>query len=200
MEDIDEDEELFSVSLSDVLSAGNSSLPIRIPEAFKELEPWKSLVLVMIYEAGQRENSKWWPYFNILPEDFDTLMQWSPSELAELQGSAVVKKIGKKEADASFLGQLLPIVQTHHALFGQYSAAFASSDAGPQFLEIAHRMATLIMAYAFDLEEEQVGEDWQDDTSEVPGLSKAMVPLADLLNADGDRNNVSSTKASRDLD
>jgi SET domain-containing protein 6 len=55
-------------------------------------------------------------------------------------------------------------------------------------------MATLIMAYAFDFEPEQEDEDWQDDTSEIPSLPKAMVPLADLLNADGDKNNVSNTE------
>ncbi len=152
-----------------------------------------SLVLVMVYEAGQREKSTWWPYFNILPEDFDTLMQWSPSELAELQGSAVAKKIGKAEADVSFIEKLLPIVKSHHALFGDQSAVFAGSDAATQLLQIAHRMATVIMAYAFDLEAEQVDEDWHDDTSEIPSLPKAMVPLADLLNADGDMNNVGST-------
>ena len=149
----------------------------------------------MIYETGQREKSMWWPYLNILPEEFDTLMQWSPSDLAELQGSAVLKKICKKEADASFIEQLLPVVETHHALFGDYDTVFAGPNPEPQFLKISHRMATLIMAYAFDLEEDLVDEDWQDDTSEISSLPKAMVPLADLLNADGDRNNVSSTEA-----
>lgn len=194
MQDIDEDEELFSVGLSDVLSVENSNLPRHIPEAFTELDSWMSLILVMIYEEGQKEKSTWWPYFNIFPDDFDTLMQWSPSELAELQGSAVVKKIGKSEADTSFLEQLLPIVKGQHALFGDYATVFASSNGEARFLMIAHRMATLIMAYAFDFEPEQEDEDWQDDTSEIPSLPKAIVPLADLLNADGDKNNVSNTE------
>ena len=156
-----------------------------------------SLVLVMIYESGQKENSTWWPYFNILPEELDTLMHWTPNELAELQGSAVVKKIGKKEADAAIIKQLLPIVQKQSTLFGDYATAFTGVHAEAQFLKVAHRMATIIMAYAFDLEEDRVNEDWQDDISEVPSLPKAMVPLADLLNADGDKNNVSSTEVSK---
>ncbi len=166
-----------------------------MPEAFQGLDMWMSLILVMMYEADQKEKSTWWPYFRILPEDFDTLMLWSPSDLAELQGSAVVKKIGKKEADASFIEQLLPVVKRQHALLGDYTTAFANSDAEAHFLKIAHRMATLIMAYAFDFEPDQVDEDWQDDTSEISSLPKAMVPLADLFNADGDKNNVSSTGA-----
>ena len=194
MQDIAEGEELFSVSLSDVLRVENSSLQRRMPDAFKELDPWMSLVLVMIYEAGGKEQSTWWPYLNVLPEDFDTLMYWSSSELAELQGSAVVRKICKNEADASFIEQLLPIVKSQPALFGDYGALLAGSDAEAHFLKIAHRMATLIMAYAFDLETEDEYEDWQDDTSEIPSLPKALVPLADLLNADGDENNVGFTE------
>lgn len=194
MQDIDEDEGLFSVGLSDVLSVENSSLPRHIPDAFVELDSWMSLVLVMIYEEGQKEKSTRWPYFNILPDNFDTLMQWSPSELAELQGSAIVNKIGKNEADASFIEQLLPIMKSQPALYGDYAAVFASPDGEALFLKIAHRMATLIMAYAFDFEPEQDDEDWQDDTSEIPSVPKAMVPLADLLNADVDKNNVNYIK------
>ena len=152
-----------------------------------------SLILVMMFEVGKREESRWWPYLSILPDDFDTLMQWSPSELNELQGSAVVKKIGKEEADSSFIEQLLPIVQSQDILFGDYAVILAGADSETQFLKIAHRMATLIMAYAFDFEPEMVDEDWQEDSSEIPSLLKAMVPLADLLNADGDRNNVRSS-------
>lgn len=56
------------------------------------------------------------------------------------------------------------------------------------------------MAYGFDIEpksypHEVQGEDLSsgDDDSLLPDheLEKAMVPLADLLNADGDMNNVS---------
>ena len=158
-----------------------------------------SLVLVMIFEVGQREESRWWPYLRILPDEFDTLMQWSPPELAELQGSAVVKKTGKREADAFFIEQLLPIVQTQHTIFGDSSAVFASSDAEAQLLKIAHKMATIIMAYAFDLEPEIADDSWQKDSSEIPSLPKAMVPLADLLNADGDKNNVRSIEAHKYL-
>lgn len=58
-------------------------------------------------------------------------------------------------------------------------------------------MATLIMAYSFDLEaesstsEEDETEDEEDGSSQSAyELNKGMIPLADLFNADGDLNNV----------
>ena len=58
-------------------------------------------------------------------------------------------------------------------------------------------MASIILAYAFDLDNDDGSatsgtEDdklVEDDSEEV--LPKAIVPLADMLNADADRNNVS---------
>lgn len=38
-------------------------------------------------------------------------MYWSTAELAELQGSAVVAKIGRTEADVVFREKLWPIVK-----------------------------------------------------------------------------------------
>lgn len=38
-------------------------------------------------------------------------MYWTADELAELQGSAVVAKIGRTEADAMFREKLWPIVK-----------------------------------------------------------------------------------------
>lgn len=42
-------------------------------------------------------------------------MYWSDAELAELQGCAVVGKIGKAEADALFREKLWPIVHVRLA-------------------------------------------------------------------------------------
>lgn len=48
-------------------------------------------------------------------------MYWSTAELAELQGSAVVAKIGRTEADVVFREKLWPIVKVrlsyHEYLF-----------------------------------------------------------------------------------
>ena len=192
MEDMEEDEELFSIHVSDLLTVQNSSLPKRIPNVFEELDPWISLILVMIYEAGRGVDSKWGPYLQILPSEFDTLMYWSSVELAELQGSSVVDKIGKDDANQSFLDCLLPVARNYADIFGSFTAAFKGPNADAALLEIAHRMATLIMAYAFDLEHnDKSDESSEDDSSTAADTPKAMVPLADIFNADGDMVNVS---------
>ena len=40
MEDIDEDEELFSIPISMILSVKNSDLSTKAPEIFLGLDPW----------------------------------------------------------------------------------------------------------------------------------------------------------------
>lgn len=153
----------------------------------------------MIYEDGKEMTSKWWPYLNVLPKDFDTLIYWSPSELAELQGSSVVEKIGRDDADQKFKATLLPLVKEFHDVFGAHAKAFGSSGAQSLLLALAHRMATLIMAYGFDLELNLDPEEYEDEHVVLEGdvesqsdleLEKCMVPLADMLNADGHLNNV----------
>lgn len=192
LEDIQEGEELFSIHHSDLLTIKNSDLPRRIIEDFKELDPWMSLILVMIYEASLKEKSKWWPYLQILPTQLDTLMYWSPVELAELRGCLVVEKIGKDDANQSFIKVLLPIIKNHAGLFEAFATAFASAGAEEVLLEIAHRMGSLIMAYAFDLEKDEDSmEDGDDDLSTSYSVPKGMIPLADMFNADGEMVNVS---------
>lgn len=69
----------------------------------------QALILVLVYET--RPSSPWKSYIDLLPRSFDTLMYWTADELAQLQGSAVVAKIGKEEADEVFRRELWPIVQ-----------------------------------------------------------------------------------------
>lgn len=149
----------------------------------------------MVYEDGQGQQSKWWHYLQLLPTQFSTLIYWSPSELAELEGSAVLDKIGKDGADSSFKKILLPIVQLNPELFGHHRQAFQGPNSETLLLDLAHRMATLIMAYGFDLEAKGSSsgdEDEMDGSSQAAyELNKGMVPLADLFNADGNLNNVS---------
>jgi SET domain-containing protein 6 len=75
------------------------------------LGPWLSLILVMLYEYTNGDASNWAPYFSVLPTDFNTLMFWSDDELAELQGSAVLHKIGKEGANEAFMEHLLPVIK-----------------------------------------------------------------------------------------
>ena len=161
----------------------------------ENLDPWMSLMVTMIYEFLQGGASKWEPYFRVLPTHFDTLMFWTEDELRELQGSVIVDKIGKADADNMILDRVVPLISQHSNLFPLPDGLSSSSPDGKTFLlSLAHRMGSLIMAYAFDIgkgedEDDEEGEDGYltDDEEQLP---KGMVPLADILNADADRNNV----------
>ncbi|KAF2811482.1 SET domain-containing protein [Mytilinidion resinicola] len=188
--DIEEDELLFSIPRTSVLSVENSQLSKKAPSLFIELDPWLSLIVVMIYEYLQGPNSIWKPYFDILPTEFDTLMFWTEEELAELHASAVREKIGKKDADKTFEEILVPLIRQNADTF------FPGANVHPTDLDLvtlAHRMGSTIMAYAFDIEPVESGKEADEDgyvsEDEEEALPKGMVPLADMLNADADWNN-----------
>ncbi|GFF78169.1 ribosomal lysine N-methyltransferase 4 [Aspergillus lentulus] len=196
--DIFDGEELFSIPRGLVLSVQNSKLKDLLSQDLEKLGPWLSLILVMMYEYLLGEQSAWAPYFKVLPKSFDTLMFWSPSELQELQGSAIVSKIGKEGAEDSIMQMIAPVVRANPSLFPPVeSLASWDGEAGAQaLLGLAHIMGSLIMAYAFDIE--KVEDEYDEDNDEEDGYvtddeqdqsSKGMVPLADILNADADRNN-----------
>ncbi|QDS72847.1 hypothetical protein FKW77_007092 [Venturia effusa] len=187
--DIDQDEVIFSIPRSIVLSVQNSSFRQQHEEFLSSLaeDPWLSLILVMLYEYGRGSESNWKPYFDILPSSFDTLIHWSENELEELQASAVIKKIGKTSADQTFEEKIWPIVSSKPGVFG-----FPGSISKEEVVKLAHRMGSLIMAYAFDIESSQAKEPDEEGYAtedEDEDLPKGMVPLADTLNADADRNN-----------
>jgi SET domain-containing protein 6 len=136
-------------------------------------------------------------------------MFWTPQELSALQGSAVLGKIGKQEADELFAAKLLPVVRGNLETFGESVLASASGGAHhtsfeEHFLSVAHRMGSIIMSYSFDLEEatessekrrkdgarELEEEDSDEEGKHETEHYKAMVPFADMLNAEADRNNV----------
>ena len=184
-EDIVEDEELFSIPKKLIMTADNSSLRQTLDLDFED--PWLSLIITMVYEHILDNRSLWAPYFDVLPYDFDTLMYWSDLELESLKGSTVVDKIGKKNADATFTEKLLPIVRDD-------KRAFPADLSDEDLLSMFHRMGSTIMAYAFDIESStstsRAEEDgWEEDSDAGESLPKGMVPLADMLNADADRNN-----------
>lgn len=192
---IQEGEDLFHLPHHIVLMVKTSRLNQILADDLKNLGPWLSLVVVMIYEYSLGEQSNWKQYFQVLPSKFDTLMFWSEEEFSQLQASAVVDKVGKRDAEEDIFEKVLPLVRAHPDLFPPIDGVMSyDDDTGAQaLLELAHRMGSLIMAYAFDIEkaeeEESEGEDGYltDDEEQLP---KGMVPLADLLNADADRNNV----------
>ncbi|KAI9837558.1 MAG: hypothetical protein M1819_007209 [Sarea resinae] len=189
LEDIDEDEDLFTIPRSSLISVENSDLQQKLPNVLEELDPWLALILVLIYEYRKGPESHWKPYFDVLPQHFDSLMFWTPEELAELQASAVVQKIGKESADETFRSQIVPVVQAHPDVFSSDSGLLSDS----YVLALAHRMGSTIMAYAFDLEKDESKQEEDEDgfitDDEDEALPKGMVPLADMLNANADRNN-----------
>nr|POE56559.1 ribosomal lysine n-methyltransferase 4 [Quercus suber] len=178
---IAEDEELFSIPRSAILTPETSALPV----AARLEDPWLSLITAMIYEYSLGASSRWSPYLAVLPTDFDTLMFWSDDELKELSGSAVVGKIGKKSADKTLTEHVLPIVKD------QFNLGLNDRE----ILALAHRFGSTIMSFAFDLENpasapsRNQDDEWEEDAEELEVLPKGMVPMADMLNADADRNN-----------
>lgn len=150
----------------------------------------------MLYEYINGDASNWAPYFSILPNEFHTLMFWSEVELAELQASAVVNKIGREGANEAFMEQLLPVIKEFAPIFfaeDERAAQRAEEMRDERNVTLMHNMGSLIMAYAFDVEpatpRKDVDEEGFAEEEEDEALPKGMIPLADMLNADADRNN-----------
>ncbi|GKT79564.1 SET domain-containing protein [Colletotrichum tofieldiae] len=190
---------LFSIPRRAIINIETSELPRKIPQVFtgndgddedmenEPLDSWGSLILVMIYEYLQGDASPWKPYFEVLPEKFDTLMFWESSDLEYLNGSAVLSKIGKDEADEMFRSRILSVISANSTIFFPQGV---SPPGETELLQLAHRMGSIIMAYAFDLENEeepeQEDEEWVEDREGKTMLG--MVPMADILNADAEFN------------
>ncbi|KAF2854365.1 SET domain-containing protein [Plenodomus tracheiphilus IPT5] len=195
--DISEHEVLFRIPRSAILSVENSILSTEIPAStFELLGPWLSLILVMLYEYLNGNASNWAPYFAVLPNDFHTLMFWTEDELAELQASAVLAKIGKEGANEAFMEQLLPVIKEFATIFfsgDERAAQKAEEMRDEKNVTLMHKMGSLIMAYAFDVEPATPRKDIDDEgfaeEEEDEALPKGMIPLADMLNADADRCN-----------
>lgn len=186
-EDINAREELFFMPYATVLSPSTSDLKNYLPE-LKDMESWPAIILTMIYEHGKGGNSKWWPYFQVFPETFDTLMHWSDAERQELRGSAVLEKADKAYIDSFVDEKLLSIVQDQPDLFGSYAVEFKGASARDALMPLVTRMGSIVMAYAFDLPVQEREEDADEDgyvTDNEDDSQKAMVPMADMLNADG---------------
>ena len=193
---IDQDEELFAIPKSLVLHAQTSSLSKYLNHPLPDSDPWLPLITTILYELLRREDSAWAPYLSLLPSRFDTLMFWSDEELAQLRGSAVVNKIGKAGAEDAWRQTIIPFMLDHADLFP--TSAHSREEKMTELVYLCHRAGSLIMAYAFDIDKEDTDEvaDGNSDAEsslvsddEEEDTFKGMVPFADLLNADADRNN-----------
>ncbi|VDB84932.1 unnamed protein product [Peniophora sp. CBMAI 1063] len=121
LRDLDKGHTLFTIPRNLTLSLRTSSLPGRFGlPAWKQHglhTGWAGLILCMMWEEAQGADSKWSVYFDSLPNFFDTPMFWTPDELAELEGTAVVDKIGKEQAEKDFTDRVLPAIQSRPDLF-----------------------------------------------------------------------------------
>ncbi|OAL34382.1 hypothetical protein AYO20_06435 [Fonsecaea nubica] len=194
VEDIEEDEELFAVPRSLVLTATTSSIPPAVLEPLNESGQWVLLIVTLIYEYLRKEKSPWHAYFQVLPTKFDSLMFWNDAELKTLQASAVVDKIRKDDTEESWKEEMLPVMLSHPDLFPV--AGHSDADRTKELIRLAHMAGSSIMAYAFDIDKDDDRDDANngsedemevDDDEDEP--LKGMVPFADMLNADADRNN-----------
>lgn len=213
--DIPPDTVLFTIPRATIISKESSSLVSRLPQIFETSVPqdvdhdmdgdddpaaeddtaqdsWTTLILILIHEFLLGAASKWAPYLSILPQgpaDFDTPMFWNDDELAELQASPVVAKVGRDEAESMIRTKILPVIRTHAAAFFPTGSQPLNDD---ELIQLAFRMGSVIMAYAFDLEKEDEDEEveeadeWVEDREGHSTLG--MVAMADVLNADASFN------------
>lgn len=200
VKNIPADTKLFTIPRDAIINVETSDLSKKLPRVFDlpdgdadndidQHDPWTSLILVMIYEYLQGNASRWKPYFDVLPQTFDTPLFWSESELRELQGTCLTaEKIGKGESDEMLRKRVVKTVQANSKIFFPTGAALLSEA---ELLALAHRMGSTVMAYAFDLdnanEESEDEEDgWVEDRDGKTMLG--MVPMADILNANAEFN------------
>lgn len=206
MQDIAPETTLFTIPRKAIVNVETSDLRKKLPALFEEddvadddghgdedgddtkkqqLDSWTSLILIMMYEFLLDDKSSWKSYFEVLPESFDTPMFWSENELRELQASATVGKIGREAADDMFRGTLLPAIRGNPDIF-----VGSSQRSDDELVTLAHRMGSTIMAYAFDLENDEEDDDEEDGWVEdrEGKAMMGMVPMADIMNADAEFN------------
>ncbi|KAI9898729.1 hypothetical protein N3K66_007089 [Trichothecium roseum] len=207
--DIPADTTLFTIPRGSIISTETSEVARRLPQVFDlsavledegedagaGLDSWACLILVLFHEHLRGGASPWKPYLDVaLPPTraFDTPMFWSGAELAELQSGPAAGKIGRAEAEDMFRNKIIPVAREHEredaSLFPGVGAMTEE-----ELVELAHRVGSSIMAYAFDLEPEggegDEGEEQEGWVEDREGRSlMGMVPMADMLNADAEFN------------
>lgn len=170
---ITQDRLIGTIPRLEMLSSSNSPMmELLSGTASTGMDEWPLLILTLLYEGRQ---GRWSSYLATLPTTFSTPMFWSEQELRELQGTSLLSKIGKEEADAMYRDQIEPILQQQ-------------PDKFLHGIEQFHRMGSLIMAYAIDLpltpssSPTVADQDKLDDSDEDEEVTeKLMCPLLDLL-------------------
>ena len=105
-------------------------------------------------------------------------MFWTEEELRELKGTEVVSRIGKLKSEEQYNQIILPLLAANPQLF----------EIAKCGLDSFHRMGSLVLAYSFG--KTDAPNEKNEDEEESAKVDLAMVPLADMLNADPQLNNV----------
>ncbi|KAF9481573.1 SET domain-containing protein [Pholiota conissans] len=174
LKDIPEGHTVFSIPRTLVLSTRTSQLPNRFGEVpwrgFGLHEGWSGLMLCMMWEAALGAQSKWGPYFDIMPSTFDTPMFWNDIDLAELQGTSVVEKLGREQANKDYNEKVIPAMQSRPDLFNQEDISTRYS------LETFHIMGSRILSRSFTLEktDDAAEKDAHDDDVGNTSIGSAM--------------------------
>lgn len=208
-QDIDEDELLFKIPKLLYFSIYNSSLFEEHPELHEQLLSlglWEALTLAIMYEwKVKKDQSRWAGYFDILPfmdtdnYTFNQLIFWNEEETAKLAPSLVLKRIGKDSAR-----------KMYEDIFGGNNLGI--EEFNDVSLEEFDQVALTIMSYSFNVEtlkeeaeeaEEEQKEDEEEEEEEKEDdetFYQCMVPLADMLNADSNKNNARLMYESQNLE
>jgi len=233
LRDIPEGHTLFTIPRQMTLSTRTSVLPDLLgKETWKEFKldrGWAGLILCMMWEEAQGASSKWSGYLADLPSTFDTPMFWTSEELKELNGTAVVDKLGRDDAERDYHGKLMPAAQSRPDLFTSEKLLKHYT------LERYHVMGSRILSRSFtvlkwtgeyedamvadadtsigsgmdvDMDANNSAELEQLDGSEIDDDEDedmedpgdvAMVPMADMLNARFESENAKLFYEERDL-
>ncbi|KAG8214259.1 SET domain-containing protein [Butyriboletus roseoflavus] len=167
---------LFTLPRTITLSTRTSPLPslfgFNAWRAHGLHKGWVGLILCMMWEdawahesdamdrgaQGQHDvQTKWGPYMRTLPTTFDTPMFWSAEELEELQGTAVIDKIGRDDVARAYSEQLVPAINTSPALF-------PPSHHGDWYtLDAYHRAGSRILSRSFTVNRWTDNDEVEED-------------------------------------
>ncbi|KAA1105934.1 hypothetical protein PGT21_024461 [Puccinia graminis f. sp. tritici] len=130
---------------------------------------WLPLLLVLLWERVQAilnplDPLRWAPYFDTLPEEFDTLMFWNQDELAELTGSTILDKIGKEEVEKDYETVIKPMIESRADLFPVPEGTSWEENYG---IAMYHRMGSLVLSRSFHVEASPSNEEDPDEGHDV---------------------------------
>lgn len=93
MQDIAEGSVLLRLPRTATIAACETDECTWMPPAAQESSPVLRVALALLREQSRPDGSEWAPYLSSLPCSYNTLEQWTPSELAALRGTRVYDQL-----------------------------------------------------------------------------------------------------------